>query len=176
MTSVSHNRFKRNATAERGQALLEILPVIMLLLTLTFAVIDFGRAIWEVQVITGLTREGSNLASRNTTLTDSANAVIKDGSVLNLQNNGAVIITSIENKSGKLQITGQVPKGNLSATSRIGNGVGSVAVLPATTPTIPQPGGTVYVTEVFCSYTAITPLGAFVSYAVPSTLYDIAYF
>ena len=44
------------------------------------------------------------------------------------------------------------------------------------TTTIPQPGGTIYVTEVFTSFTSITPLGAFVGYTMPPTLYDVAYF
>lgn len=177
MASVAYKRFRRSATGERGQALLEILPVIVLLLTLTFAVVDFGRAIWQVEVMTGLTREGSNLASRNTSLTDSATAVISDGKAIGLATYGAVIVTSVQNQSGQFVIVGQTPTmGNLAAASRVGSGVGSTAVLPATATTVPLPGGTIYVTEIFCTYSAITPLGAFVNYAVPSTLYDVAYF
>jgi Flp pilus assembly protein TadG len=180
MTSVTCRRPKKTATGERGQALLELLPVMLVLLTLTLAVIDFGRAIWQLQVVTGLTREGSNLASRNTTLIDSANAVINDGAALNLANRGKVIITSVQNVGGAFVITDQYPTGTLSATSKVGtyilNGPPQTAILPTTTTTIPQPGNTIYVTEIFSSYSPITPLGAFVNYTVPSTLYDVAYF
>jgi Flp pilus assembly protein TadG len=169
----------RKTTAERGQAILELVPVMVLLLTLTFAVIDFSRAIWQVEVITGLTREGSNLASRNTSLTDSATAVINDGAVLNLASNGNVIITSVQNVGGSFVITGQYSTGSLSSVSKVGvyTPTGTpLATLPVTTPTIPQPGGTIYVTEIFSQFSPITPLGAFVNYALPSTLYDVAYF
>lgn len=170
---------KRKMAGERGQALLELLPVMMILLTLTFAVIDFSRAIWQVEVLAGLTREGSNLASRNTTLADSATAVINDGAVLNLANNGYVVVTSVQNISGNFVITGQYSTGSITAVSKVGSydpNVTSLATLPATTPTIPQPGSTIYVTEIYSQFSPITPLGAFVNFAMPSTLYDIAYF
>jgi hypothetical protein len=169
----------RKMAGERGQALLELIPVMLVMLTLTFAVIDFGRAIWQLQVITGLTREGSNLASRNTTMSDSATAVVNDGRALNLANNGEVIITSVQNVGGAFVITGQYSTGTLPA-SKIGtyilNGPPQTAILPTTATTIPQPGGTIYVTEIFSSFSPITPLGAFMNYTMPSTLYDAAYF
>ncbi|PSH02804.1 MAG: hypothetical protein CXZ00_15515 [Acidobacteria bacterium] len=166
-------------TGERGQALLELMPVMVLLLTLTCAVLDFSRALWQVQVITGLTREGSNLASRNTSLADSTTAVVNDGAVLKLTTatNGKVIITSVQNVNGNFVITGQYSVGNLSANSRVGMFSGNKkATLPATATTIPQPGDTVYVTEIFSSFSPITPLGTFVKNAIPLTLYDVAYF
>jgi Flp pilus assembly protein TadG len=179
MTSSLVCKLPRKMVGERGQAILELLPVIVVLLTLTFAVIDFSRAIWQVQVLTGLTREGSNLASRNTTLADSATAIINDGAALNLASNGYVIITSVQNVSGTLVITGQYSTGSISAASKIGTYdplVPAPATLPATTPVVPQPGDTIYVTEIFSKFSPITPLGAFVNFAVPSTLYDVAYF
>ena len=92
---------QKSATGERGQAILELLPVLVLMLTLTFAVIDFSRAIWQLETITGLTREGSNLASRDsssTALQNAANAVINDGAALDLSDNGKVIVTSVTNQ------------------------------------------------------------------------------
>ena len=61
MISLACKRPRKIATCERGQAILELMPVIVLLLTLTFAVIDFGRAIWQLEVMTGLTRESSDI-------------------------------------------------------------------------------------------------------------------
>ncbi|MGA3128742.1 MAG: hypothetical protein ABSD13_18770 [Candidatus Korobacteraceae bacterium] len=175
MALVTRRRFQKTAVGQRGQALLEILPVVTLLLIVTFGVIEFSHAIWEIQVINGLTREGSNLASRNTALPAAATAVINDGTVLNLATNGEVILTAVQNQGGKLVITGQTSSGNYTASSKVGSGVGNGATLPATGTGIPL-NGTVYVTEVFNQYSPITPLGSYVNLTLPSTLYDAAYF
>lgn len=176
MAWCAYKRFSKGQSGQRGQSMLELLPVIGIMLMLTFGVIDLGRAIWQLQVISGLTREGSNLASRDTTLPVSVSAVISDGAVLNLASNGDVIITSVQNQNGAFVITGQSSSGGIAARSKVGNGVGATATLPVTAETIPQLNGTVYVTEVFSSFSPITPLGAFVNVTLPSTLYDIAYF
>jgi Flp pilus assembly protein TadG len=175
-----------SAGSERGQAILEFVPVMILMLTMTFAVVDFGYLIWQHQVIIGLTREGSNLASRDDTLAVAATAVLNDGAALNLSKNGKVIITSVQNigtsSSSNFVITGQYSIGNglTSATSKFGtySGKGSQ---PATnfvtgTPPVPQPGATVFVTEVYCSFSGITPLGKLVNYTLPTQIYDVAYF
>ena len=67
------------------------------MLVLFCMVVDFSRAIHDEQVMTGLSRQGSNLASRGTTLSASAAAVIAGDSPLNLSSNGEVIITSVTN-------------------------------------------------------------------------------
>jgi hypothetical protein len=160
------------------------MPVIGLMLILSFGVIDTGRAIWQLQVITGLTREGSNIASRTggtvaTALTDASNAVLSDGQAVNLSTTGEVIVTAVQNTNGKFVIIGQqISSGGLALSSKVGNGINTVATLPATAPTatVPPTNGTIYVTEIYSSYSPITPLGAFISYSMPSTLYDVAYF
>ena len=51
------------------------------------------------------------------------------------------------------------------------------ATLPIETTTVPQPGETVYATEIFMTFSPITPLGALVKYTMPSSLRTyIAYF
>jgi Flp pilus assembly protein TadG len=115
-----------SAGSERGQAILEFVPVMILMLTMTFAVVDFSYLIWQHQIIIGLTREGSNLASRDTSLALAAQSVINDGAALNLKNNGKVIITTVQNigtaSSSNFVITGQYSLGNgsKSATSKFG--------------------------------------------------------
>lgn len=186
MFSATCKRPGKYASWERGQVLLELLPVTVLMLTLTFAVIDFSRAIWQLQVVTGLTREGSNLASRNTSLQTSANAVLSDGAVLNLSGKGRVIITSVQNQGSASKpsfvMLGQyVTPSGITAVSRVGVYSSSskgtqTATLPTAATLVPPPGGTVYVTEVYSSFSPITPLGALVKLTLPSTLYDAAYF
>jgi Flp pilus assembly protein TadG len=184
MFMIACRRVRRRADKERGQVILEFLGVMVLLLTLAFAAVEFGYLIWENQVIVNLSREGSNLAARNTNLITAVNAVISDGAMLNLSTNGKVIITAIQNKgtpaTPHFVITNQSSAGGLGATSVYGvyNGSGTQVVnnLTQYSVTIPQPGSSIFVTEVYCSYTAITPLGAFMSYTVPTTLHDVAYF
>ncbi|MGC2444426.1 TadE/TadG family type IV pilus assembly protein [Candidatus Binatus sp.] len=168
----------------RGQAMVEFAMGVTLMLIIMCACIDFGRALNDVQVMADLTRQGSNLASRGTTLNEAAAAVVSGASGLDLANHGNVIITSVTNENNVFKISGQDSSTTdgltkLAATSKIGSSVGATATLPAayTTSTL-QNGQTVYITEVFFAFSALTPIGALTNSAVsfPSTLYNAAYF
>ncbi len=69
MASTATKQNHEKARGQRGQAILELLPVLSLFLVLAFGVIDIGRAVWQQETITGLTREGSDVASRITGVT-----------------------------------------------------------------------------------------------------------
>jgi len=156
------------------------------MITMAFAIIDFSRAIYEKQVLSHLTREGSNLASRSTSgdpLTNAANAVIDGAAPLDLNTDGYVIVTSVENKDGTCQVTGQVAMGGKSAVSKIAQRKKK----DFTAPNLPEPcsdsgtglpqnGQTMYVTEVFYTYRPVTPIGSLLNVVMPSWLYDVAYF
>lgn len=161
---------------DSGQALLEFAVGAMILATIVFAMIDSARAIFDMQVMSFLSGQGSNLASRGTALTDSATAVVTASGSLNLGSAyGKVIVTSVYNNNGALSITGQNSLGTMAATSKVGTGVGSSATLP--TSAKPPNSQTVYVTEVFYSFQSITPMGKlFTKTLMPSTLYDVAYY
>jgi Flp pilus assembly protein TadG len=164
-------------------AVVEFACVAMMLITMVFGIIDFSRAIYEKQVITHLTREGSNLASRytsSTNLSSAAQAVIDGSTPLDLNSNGYVIVTAVTNNGGACQISEQVSMGGKATTSRIGKPGDRELNLPqpcSTTGTgIPQLGQTVYATEVFYTYQPLTPVGSLLQIAMPTTLYDVAYF
>ena len=174
---------------ESGVAVLEFAFVALIMITMVFGIIDFSRAIYQKQVITHLTREGSNLASRSTSgtpLTDAANAVINGATPLNLNTDGYVIVTAVENTSGTCSITGQFSLGGKPATSKIGSpsrrrgGGYTTPKLPqpcsATGTGLPQNGQTMYVTEVFYNYSPLTPVGSLLNVVMPTQLYDVAYF
>ncbi len=184
-----HSGFVRRQSSgrESGQALLEFALVALLMIAMAFGIIDFSRAVYQKQVIAHLTREGSNLASRSTSgtpLTDAANAVVNGATPLDLNTNGYVIVTSVENNNGTCTITGQFALGGKSAVSKIGQakrrGGYTTPVLPqpcsAKGTGLPQNNQTMYVTEVFYNYSPLTPIGSLVNVVLPSQLYDAAYF
>ena len=147
-----------------------------MMMVMLFGLIDFGRVIYERQILVNLTREGSNLASRGTTLSDTMTAVFTSASPLNMNTSGRVIVTTVFNSNGTFVVSGQLAQGGVSATSKVGTGVGNKATLPAAAVGIPQLNQTLYVTEVFYSFTPITPIGKLLKLALPTALYDVAYF
>ena len=147
-----------------------------LIIMLVFAIVDFGRAFSQVQVMIGLTRQGSNLASRGTSLLDSAKAVVAGDAPLDLNAGGEVIMTAVTKNAQGNVITGQVAQGGVARVSKVGQGVGTIATLPSSAAAMLQPGQTVYITEVFYTYQAITPVAKLVNIVMPSTLYQVAYF
>jgi len=175
-SACSGSMSRKIVTAESGQAAMEFALIVTLMLVLFFMVVDFSRAIHDVQVIAGLSRQGSNLASRGTSLSDSATAVLAADPTLNISNNGEVIITSVSNINRVYTITGQVSQGKITQTSRVGNGIGNRATVPSSAAALLAPNQTIYITEVFYSYQPITPLKNLLKLALPSTLYQAAYF
>ena len=184
MSRFSSSSRSRLIANQAGQAAAEFAVVVPLLLVLICGAIDFGRALNDVQIMADLTRQGSNLASRGTPLNESTAAVVSGESGLDLVHFGDVIITSVTNESGAYKISGQDSSTTdgltkLSATSKIGTGVGSTATLPAAAQSaIPQSGQTLFVTEIFFTFSPVTPIGTLTSSVIslPTTLYDTAYF
>ncbi len=164
------------AADESGQALLEFAVIATVMILLVFALVDFSRALNDLQVMIGLTRQGSDLASRGDTLSESAAAVLAGDAPLSLSLNGEVIVTSITNANKVNTITGQVSMGGVASRSKIGQGVGSLATVPAAAAGMLQPGQTIYATEIFYSYQPITPIGNLLRAVMPSSLYEAAYF
>src|SRR5271166_3459056 len=69
---------RRMGAGDSGQALLEFAISATMMLTLVFGIIDFSRAIYIRELITNLTGEGSSMASRGTSLPNTAAAVVAD--------------------------------------------------------------------------------------------------
>jgi Flp pilus assembly protein TadG len=172
---------KSRLSSRSGQALVEFTFVAATLLLLFFGLIDFCRAISVRQVITSLSREGSNLASRNTSLSNSIAAVLAAADPLNITNNGRIFISVVTNNAGTAWVADQMTFGGIStngADSKVGHpgGPANSNWIPATTPALPESNQTIYVTEIYYSFQAVTPVGKFLNFALPTRLYDAAYF
>jgi len=169
-----------------GQALVELTLVLPLLLIFVLGIVDYGRAIYDMEVVTNLSGEGSSMASRGTSLGNTAIAVMADADV-DMNSNGCVVVTSVASGAtpGTYKVTGQ-------ATSAVCNGGSSRigcfpppatcgnANLPVGVQTVLQANAntTVYVTEVFYNFSAATPVGSFLtnSTLLPSQLYSVAFY
>jgi hypothetical protein len=173
-----------------------------LVLVVALGVIEFGYALLDQHVVTKLTREGSNLISRSTTIDDAIAAmssmstrpvdfssrsrvifsVLKKGSTTGSTNYDEVILYqrkeygSLTGVASALEMSGSGTFGagpNYVAANSDTNAGLQIANLPPTLDV--TRGGLVYVTEIFTTHQLLTPLDRF-GVTAPNTLYSIAYF
>ena len=163
---------------ERGAALVELAFCVPMLLILVFGLIDFSQIIFDYQVMTGLSRQGCNLASRGTNLVDTASALVSQGASLNIGTKGRIIVTAVaDDDKGVARIVDQAESTTgISVTSQVGSGNDNEASMPAGADTVLNAGQTLYVVEIFCTYKPMTPIGALLKTSLNSRLYDVAYF
>jgi hypothetical protein len=192
---------KRLLRDSRGQSIVEFAMVLPLLLVVVLGVIEVSYALLDQHVVTKLTREGSNLISRETTLGDAANALKSMSGrpvdfathsrlILSVVRRGATTGSANYNKdilyqhyeygalaaSSKLSTRGAGSYGpgpEYQATNADGDTNLQVTNLPAGI--VLSTGGTIYITEVYTTHQLITPFDKF-GVNVPKTLYSIAYF
>lgn len=193
---------RRRLAAADGQGLLEFAMVLPIFLLLALGVVEVGYGLLNQHVVTKLTREGSNLISRDTSLKDAATAMLHMNTrpvsfsgndsrlILSVIRRGATTGTANYNKDVLYQ---RHQIGGLSSASRLSTrGAATFGPAPDYTafnadsntnlqvtnlpPTIVlSPGGMIYVTEVYTRHRSITPLSGF-GISMPDTLYSVAYF
>lgn len=202
MTPLLSRARRQRFAACQGQALVEFAFIVPLLIVLALGVVEVSYALLDQHVVTKLTREGSNLISRDTSLADAATAMKSMSSrPLNFDNGSRLIFSVI--KKGATTGTTNYDKvilyqryeygtlsGVKSALSTKGTGAfrgapeyeainsdGDASLqLTNMPPNLALVrGGMLYVTEIYTKHPVITPLDRF-GITVPSTLYSIAYF
>ncbi len=174
---------------ESGQALVELALITTTLLVFILGIVDYGRAIYDVEVMKNLAGEGSSMASRidSSQVLTAVQTVVNDaGADLSMSTNGCVIITIVTNQSGTLNITAQGKICSITASSKIGclQGVGGCQ---SSSPSLPSyastalrdqvSGSSLAVTEVYYNFSTITPLTVLLGpNSIPSQFYSVAYY
>lgn len=194
MTAHSFNRLR----SSRGQSIVEFAICLPLLLVLTLGVVETSNALMSQHIITKTAREGSNMISRETRLADAGSALQNMSSTPGSFNSTTKVVFSVLMRSqtgsntGSLVLYQRYQVGNLSLPGSRLNGSGSFTAANDYTAANPNndtglrvtnappgiasvPGGMIYVTEVWTTYTPLTPLNNF-GVPVPSVLYSIAFF
>jgi hypothetical protein len=187
-------------TNQRGQTLVEFAMLLPLLVVIVLGVVEISYMLLDQHVVTKLTREGSNLISRNTSLGDAAAAMKAMSSPpVDLDGQARLIFSVVRNvptvgaaNYNNPILAARYQYGSLSASSTIqtagpasfGPGPDYLASnpdnntnlrvtnLPANLVSL---GATLYITELYTHHPTLTPLGNF-GIPVPETLYSIAYF
>lgn len=169
----SRSLWRRLGRDTRGIELVEMTLVLPILLIVVFGLLEFGTVFDRAHSVSGLTREGANLAARGASLDSVLQITLSNGSQLGIGTQGAVIASRVDVISSVPQVTDQRVGGNMVVSSKVGPVGGQAA---------PFVGGglasgrTYYVVEVFLPHQPFTPLRGFVSPILPDTLYDRSLF
>jgi hypothetical protein len=175
---------------ERGAAFIELALCLPIMFVLVFGLIDFSMIIFDNQMLSGISRQGSDLAARDAFGSENLQPIVSaletQGSSLNIGTKGWIIVTEVADatdSTGNLisndpiivdQAESQTGIAETSATAAwVSN---PAKYLPANAATVLNAGQRLYVTEVFYSYSPMTPVGGFLKTSLASTLYDVAYF
>jgi len=181
-------RLKKKRWDESGQAVAEASVATFLIAVLVMGVIDYSRGIYYVEVIKNLTSEGSSMASRGTSVLQTAQTVVTDaGTNLNMSGAGCVIVTSVLNNGASKNnfvVTAQsAPQGSCSGiSSKIGcvapPASCGLATLPAEAQAALQANQSLYITEIYYTFSTVTPIGSLLhtTHVLPSLFYDAAYY
>jgi TadE-like protein len=185
-----------------GQSILEFGIMLPLVVVLVLGVTEMSWALLDQHVVTKLTREGSNLISRDTSLADAALAMrTMSTRPVDFTNSNSKLIFSVVLRvatTGSSNYNTNIlyqryeyggGTGSSQLSTRGSGGFGGPPEYQATNPdndtslqltNLPAGinntlGGMLYVTEIYTRHTLITPFNSF-GIPVPNNLYSIAYF
>jgi hypothetical protein len=197
MTRLTSKRLRSSS----GQSILEFALMLPLIVVLVLGVVELSWALLDQHVVTKLTREGSNLISRSTSLQDAALAMrTMSTRPVDFSGTNSTLIFSVVLRVATTGASNydrdilyqRYQYGGLSASSTLTTrGAGSFGGGPEYQATNPDndtslqitnlpaglnvTGGMLYITEIYTTHTLLTPFNRF-GISVPSTLYSIAYF
>jgi hypothetical protein len=189
--------------SSQGQALVEFTFALPLLLLIGLGVIELSYLLYDQHIVIRLTREGSNLISRNVSISDAATAMRSMANPpVDLNSGNSKLIFTVLTKFGgganydRVIVYQRYEIGSLAAASAFttqgpsspasfglapdyiainpGNDT-NLRVMNIPASLVLNQGQFVYVTEIYTRHALITPFNNF-GITLPSTLYSIAYF
>lgn len=199
MRNLIRRDLHRKLSCTSGQAVLEFALVVPLVLVLVLGVIEVSYALLDQHIVAKLSREGSNLISRDTSLADAATAMrMMSSRPVNFTDGSSKVIFSVvknvgtvgASNYGKPVLYARFEYGSMSGSSTLNNSGGTFGSAPdyeavnsdndtslqiTNLPATMSVGGMLYVTEIYTRHPLITPFDRF-GISVPQTLYSIAYF
>jgi Flp pilus assembly protein TadG len=153
----------------RGQGLTELALSVPLLMILALGMIEVNRAIETNHVISTLTREGANVASRGSTLDETVAATRTGQQATGLGTVGGVVASEIVVTNGIPRIVAQATSAGLTMASQVGM-PDSVAV-PYQATGLTE-GRSYFVVEMFLPYQSMTGFDKLMPGLTPQVLYD----
>jgi len=196
---------RERAGSPRGQSLVEFAIVLPIVLVLALGVTEVSYALLDQHVVTKLTREGSNLISRDASPLDAATVLASMTTrPVNFATNAKVIFSVIKNVQtvGAPNVNKNIlyqryvsgglsdpsAKSTLNTVTAVGGNLGSGPEFQAPNSDndtglqitnlpagLVTAGGMLYVTEIYSKHQLITPFDK-LGIQVPPLLYSIAYF
>lgn len=191
----------RRLRDQSGQSVAEMAMMLPLCVTLALGVIELGYALLDQHVVTKLSREGSNLISRDSSPDFAYQALqsMRTGNI-DFLSTSKVIFTVVKQPTSGSNSGVNVVAVRRTAGASVGSGsvvtcggcsgdLGSAPDYAAADPDntaslrvtggVPTnsigPGGWLYITEIYSNHPLITPFDR-LGIAVPTSLYSIAYF
>lgn len=166
-------RFGQLIREDAGQGILEFALVLPIMLTILLGMVEFANTYDRVHGMAGISREGANIASRGTALSEVLSVVLADGQTINMQTRGGAVVSRVVIREGSPTVEAQVASDGFTSASRLLSG-------GRATEEIAQAGyaegSTLYVVETFLTYEPITPLSRLLKSAGPDELYQRAVF
>jgi TadE-like protein len=162
---------------QRGTALSELAILLPLLILMVLVGVDFGRLVYDNQVLVDLTRETANMVSRGATSDQAFAAAQLEPGELDVIGKGGIIISKVQRHSSKDPtpwVISQDRRGAMgSSSSKVGK-VNAVATIPGVTQL--DAGITITAVEIMHPFKPVFTLKSLGLNLYPTTIYDVAYF
>lgn len=166
-------RRRRVIGDERGQAAVELALLAPFLLVVFCGVVEVANVIEKRFVMSSLTREGANVASRGASMAQALTATRQNQAANGLGVDGGAVVSRLMVTDGVPVVVEQVATGDYGQLSRVAQ-VDSVAV-PYLSAGLRE-GQRYYVVELFIPYEPLTPLHKLFEDHIPESLYDRSLF
>ena len=163
----------RLAREDRGQGIVEFALALPVILVIMLGMVEFAHAYDRVHGMAGISREGANIASRGTPLSDVLTVVMTNGRTIDMDSRGGAVVSRLVVRQGSVTVESQVASDGYARESRLYDGDAAAQWIASAGY---AEGSTHYAVEVFMAYQPVTPLSRLLRSAGPQHLYQRAVF